>query len=271
MAINHQNIKQGGSNSNGFILPFIEDIIKNSIHEAFLNMNNEVIEFLNQPKQYFIDLFNNLKNIIVSAIQTRLDAIASEQINVFKTTHPNISSDELQKILMTHSIYYSVIFQMIISSMDGSIQFLNLSEEQFIHQIENIIQNELQKYQLSISVEDFIRILSSLMETTLITDLTNYFILTIPNIIIKVLISFFPVVNTPTVVFNVGETQLSGLLNILTKLTIQGAYGLVKVNQTEQQLIDNKTGGKLKKKINQYSKKYYINRIRKTLKSFYKG
>ena len=117
------------TNSNqGFIIQFIGNIIQNSIHETFLNVNNEVVDFFTNPEQYIINLFNYLKNIIVSAIQSKLDVIASDQMDIFKTTHPNVSSDELQKILLTHSIYFSVIFQIIISSIDGSINFLNLSE-----------------------------------------------------------------------------------------------------------------------------------------------
>ena len=268
------------TNSNqGFIIQFIGNIIQNSIHETFLNVNNEVVDIFTNPEQYIINLFNYLKNIIVSAIQSKLDVIASDQMDIFKTTHPNVSSDELQKILLTHSIYFSVIFQIIISSIDGSINFLNLSEKELTIQIENIIQNELQQYQLSISIEEFIQILSELLETTLIHDLTNYFILTIPNVIIKVVLSFFPLINTPTVVFNVLENQFAGLLNILTKLTIQGAHGLVNIDEKEQNILDNaQTGGKRKmtssgksnKKINKYSKRFYINRIHKTLKNFYK-
>jgi len=260
------------TNSNqGFIIQFIGNIIQNSIHEAFLNVNNELVDFFTNPEQFLIIFFNNLKNIIVSAIQSKLDVIASEQMDIFKTTHPNVSPDELQKILLTHGIYFSVIFQIIISSIDGSINFLDLSEKELTIQIENIIQNELQQYQLSISIEDFIQILSQLLETTLIRDLTNYFILTIPNVIIKVLLSFFPLINTPTVVFNVVENQFAGLLNILTKLTIQGAHGLVNVDEKEQNILDKyQTGGKSNKKINKYSKRFYINRIHKTLKNFYK-
>jgi hypothetical protein len=259
-------------NSNqGFIISFIGNVIQNSLHEALINVNNEVVDFFTNPEQYLIDFFKYLKNIIVSAIQSRLDVIASDQMDIFKTTHPNVSPDELQKILLTHGIYFSVIFQIIISSIDGSINFLDLSEKELIIQIENIIQNELQQYQLSISIEDFIQILSELLETTLIRDLTNYFILTIPNVIIKVVLSFFPLINTPTVVFNVVENQFAGLLNILTKLTIQGAHGLVKIDEKEQNIIDKyQTGGKSNKKFNKYSKRFYINRIHKTLKNFYK-
>jgi hypothetical protein len=269
------------TNSNqGFIIQFIGNIIQNSIHEAFLNVNNEAVDFFTNPDQYLIDFFNYLKNIIVSAIQSKLDVIVSKQMGIFKTTHPNLSPDELQKILLTHSIFFSVIFQIIISSIDGNINFLDLSEEELIIQIENIIQNELQQYQLSISIEEFIQIVLELLETNLIHDLTNYFILTIPNAIIKVLLSFFPLINTPTVVFNILENQLPGLFNIVTNLTIKGAEILVKINK-KQQIINkynDQTGGKhkmtssgkLNKKINKYSKKFYINRIHKTLKNFYK-
>ncbi len=257
----------------------LTDMLNNTIKEA----DTQLVELLTKPVGYLEGLYSYYKDLILSAIQTKIESITSQEITVFRNTHPNIPENELNEIIAKHTIFYSILYQFV-SSYDFNI--LQITEQEVEDKIKSVTLKELEKYNLNISEEEFQKIIGELIGETFISDLTKYLIITIPNMFLKLLLSLFPLINTPTVVLNILEEQVEGVTRLFTKVTLEGAELLEIVDKKMDKTIsdipdDNNTnndnlqqGGKNKvissKKIKRYSKKYYINRIRKTLKSFYK-
>ena len=292
------------------------EMIYNMIYSTLKSIDENILDLLSNPVNYLEETFIDTKNTIISAIQTKIDSISSQQISVFRNKNLELPEEELNKIILTHQIFYSILYQFITNVF--SLQILNLSVQEFTDKIESIMRTELEKYNLNISIEDFNRILNKMINVTFINDLIKFLIVTIPNNILKLIISFFPLINTFTVAYNIIEYQLEGFTKLFTGATLTASKMLIKhefksqskdlegdENPDENKTPDeneksdenetpdkneppdeNKTpegdetpdekekqqGGKFlsSKRMNKYNKKYYINRIRKTLKSFYK-
>ncbi len=295
----------------------ILEMISNMIYSTLKSVNDNILDLLENPVIYLENLVSNSLQQIISAIQTKIDSISSEQISVFRNKNIDIPEDELTQIILTHQIFYSILYQIITSIF--TLQIFNLSVEEFTNMIQSIMQKELEKFNLNISLEDFNRILNKMITVTFIKDLIDFLIITIPNNILKLIISLFPLIATFTVAYNILEYQLEGILKLITRATLVAAEMLTKLknkfkkkkkpsqpddeggveltempkkegkedestdkaDEKEDEKEDekgeekdkDKKGGKRKifsKHMNKYNKKYYINRIRKTLKSFYK-
>ena len=302
------------------------EMIYNMIYSTLKSIDENILDLLSNPVNYLEETFIDTKNTIISAIQTKIDSISSQQISVFRNKNLELPEEELNKIILTHQIFYSILYQFITNVF--SLQILNLSVQEFTDKIESIMRTELEKYNLNISIEDFNRILNKMINVTFINDLIKFLIVTIPNNILKLIISFFPFINTFTVAYNIIEYQLEGFTKLFTGATLTASKMLIKhkfksqpkdsegdetpdeeenpegdetpheeenpegeenpdknetpdeketpdENPDEKKTPDEKEkqqGGKFlsSKRMNKYNKKYYINRIRKTLKSFYK-
>ena len=259
------------------IIGNLTDMLNNTIKEA----DTQLVGLLKHPAESLENLYSYYKDLILSAIQSKIESITSQEIDVFRNTHPNIPENEMNEIIARHTIFYSILYQFV-SSYDFNI--LQITEQEVEDKIKSITLKELEKYNLNISEEDFQKIISEMIGETFIADLTKYLIITIPNMFLKVVLSFFPFINTPTVVLNILEEQVDGVAKLFTKVTLKGAELLEivdkKVNKTTSKILNDdynnnssplQQGGKYSsKRMNKYNKKYYINRIRKTLKSFYK-
>ena len=239
---------------------FMEDLFFKSINNIAETGNKNLIEILRDPPKYIKRSMEDSKQKLLIIIREKLDEMSSDQINFLKTTHPELSPDESYKILMKHNIYYSILFSIIKNYMDGSINFLTLSEDKLKSELNALINEELEKYDLlNVSPEN---IMNDEMLLELKTNLLNHLIEAVPTIVVKLIVSLFPLVNTPTVMLNLAENEANAVAKLITKTTVKATKELLEIN-------NNKTGGFLKKN-NKYSKKYYIKRIRKTLKSFYR-
>jgi uncharacterized protein involved in cysteine biosynthesis len=314
----------------------ILEMISNMIYSTLKSVNDNILDLLENPVIYLENLVSNSLQQIISAIQTKIDSISSEQISVFRNKNIDIPEDELTQIILTHQIFYSILYQIITSIF--TLQIFNLSVEEFTNMIQSIMQKELEKFNLDISLEDFNRILNKMITVTFIKDLIKFLIITIPNNILKLIISLFPLIATFTVAYNILEYQAAGFIRLFTGATLVASEMLIKLKNkfkkkkkpsqpddekgveltnmpsnpkesekkedvttdkadekegkedestdkadekgdekedasTDKADEKDKKGGKRKifsKHMNKYNKKYYINRIRKTLKSFYK-
>ena len=297
--------------------------IFNEIYSILKSIDNGIVDLTTKPKETLEYLYNETESSIITAVQTKINVLSSEQISVFRNNHLNIPEEELNRIILTHQLFYSVLYKFISSIV--TLQIFTLSVDKFEEMIEGIVQEELEKFNLDISIEEFDRIIEEMINDTFIKDLSNYLLTTMPNAIVKILISFFPLINTPTVLLNVVENQLAGFTMLFTGVTLEASRMLIEKRRSRQPTVEEgeeektegekpeeketegenpeeketegekpeeketegekpeekpeektkgeQKGGKRKlssKRMNKYSKKYYINRIRKTLKSFYR-
>jgi hypothetical protein len=275
--------------------------LSKEVHGMLKSINDGIVDMLVRPKETLEWGYNETKESIISAIQTKINFLSSQQISDFRNQHIDIPEEELNRIILTHQLFYSVLYKFISSII--TLQIFELSVDQFEAMIENIVQKELEKINLDISIEEFEKIIGNMINHIFLNKLSTYLLTEMPNIIVKLLISFFPLINTPTVLLNIVENQLAGFTILFTGVTLEVSRMLIEKrrphqsteeekgeekgeeekgkeekgkeekDKEEEKGKEEKKGGKRKfssKKMNKYSKKYYINRIRKTLKSFYR-
>jgi hypothetical protein len=171
--------------------------LSKEVHGMLKTINDGIVDLSTKPKETLEWGYNETKESIISAIQTKINFLSSEQISVFRNNHLNIPEEELNRIILTHQLFYSVLYKFISSIV--TLQIFTLSLDQFEAMIENIVQKELEKINLDISIEEFEKIIGNMINHIFIKDLSNYLLTTMPNVIVKILISFFlACLNSPT-------------------------------------------------------------------------